>query len=209
VAGEAGGEALSLCVGLSQKGMQRLLFAGRPPNTGSQSNERFRVAHAIFSSVANTSHTKQTLFHRLSRKYALHTRNRTRDATHSTFFAYSCPWERDGRRFHTHRTTNMAKRNERSDILLPLVGCAMNIRLPLAGRAGRMRSGRRHLSSKRRTHPSNPIEISQILKIHNEIGKIKALYNNSLNQMWCRVTFVALSTRTVQLNSWLINKELS
>lgn len=73
----AGGEALSLCVGLSQKGMQRLRLAGRPPNTGSQSNERLRVAHAIFSSVANTSQTKQTLFQRLPRNYYVQSRNCT------------------------------------------------------------------------------------------------------------------------------------
>lgn len=46
--GDAGGEALSLLVGLSQKGINRLRLGGRPPKTGSQSNERFRVAHAIF-----------------------------------------------------------------------------------------------------------------------------------------------------------------
>lgn len=46
-------EALSLTVvvGLSQNGMQRRRLAGRPPNTGSQSNDRFNVAHAIFFRV--------------------------------------------------------------------------------------------------------------------------------------------------------------
>ncbi|KAJ3656670.1 hypothetical protein Zmor_015725 [Zophobas morio] len=59
-AGEEGGEALSLCVGLSQKGMQRRRLAGRPPSTGSQSNERFRVAHAILL-LSLTLHTQNKL----------------------------------------------------------------------------------------------------------------------------------------------------
>lgn len=40
---------LSLCVGLPQNGVQRLLFAGRMPSIGSKSKDLFRVAHAIFS----------------------------------------------------------------------------------------------------------------------------------------------------------------
>lgn len=44
---------LSLCVGLPQKGAQRLLFAGLIPSIGSKSNDLFRVAHAIFSLYLN------------------------------------------------------------------------------------------------------------------------------------------------------------
>lgn len=50
---EGPGEPNPLCVGLEQKGTHRLRFAGRPPNTGSQSKDLFKVAHAIFSLVAN------------------------------------------------------------------------------------------------------------------------------------------------------------
>lgn len=46
------GELVSLCVGLEQNGTHLLLFAGLAPNTGSQSNDLFNVAHAIFSWVA-------------------------------------------------------------------------------------------------------------------------------------------------------------
>lgn len=61
--GDDGGEALSRCVGLSQNGMHRRRFAGRPPNTGSHSNDRFRVAHAIFSFYDHfTDGTHQTYF---------------------------------------------------------------------------------------------------------------------------------------------------
>lgn len=49
--GELLGEGLSLCEGLPQNGMHLLLFAGLPPRTGSQSNDRFNVAHAIFDFV--------------------------------------------------------------------------------------------------------------------------------------------------------------
>lgn len=44
---------LSLCVGLPQNGVQRLLFAGLMPSIGSNSNDLFRVAHAIFSLYVN------------------------------------------------------------------------------------------------------------------------------------------------------------
>lgn len=61
--GDDGGEALSRCVGLSQNGMHRRRFAGRPPSTGSHSNDRFRVAHAIFSFNDHfTDGTHQTYF---------------------------------------------------------------------------------------------------------------------------------------------------
>lgn len=51
-----------LGLGVPQNGMHRRRFAGRAPNTGSQSNERFNVAHAMFvSHCCHTNHTALTL----------------------------------------------------------------------------------------------------------------------------------------------------
>lgn len=51
--------------------MHRLLLAGLPPKTGSQSNDLFKVAHAIFSLVANRSkqNCQLHLFPLLAQKY--------------------------------------------------------------------------------------------------------------------------------------------
>lgn len=51
---EVPGEPISLWVGLEQNGIHLRLFAGLAPKTGSQSNDLFNVAHAIFSLVANS-----------------------------------------------------------------------------------------------------------------------------------------------------------
>lgn len=51
---EVPGDPISLWVGLEQNGTHLRRFGGLAPNTGSQSNDLFKVAHAILSLVANS-----------------------------------------------------------------------------------------------------------------------------------------------------------